>query len=762
MGPLFIQGQGAITALGHDAVRTVASLRGGLDGLVKIPFAGALGLDLRAAPVRGYAEGILGAARFGALAAKALRECLATVPPEEADGVLVILGLPPPERPGLPADLAYSVPASLEAKLGLPARSVRVVAGGRTAVFAALREASSALESGVRACIVGGVDSLVIPETLRGLCAQGLIAEEYDGFFPGEAAAFVRVGRSNGLGPWGRPAAAILGVGEATEPADGTAAAPLVGLGMSRAMRSAMLDAGRPEAAVGMCINAVNGARSLFEDEAHARVRFLKSPRERMESWHLASHLGETGAAYGALALIWAAAAFELGFAPAQGALVSAPDGARRAAAFVWGADSIITTRQGAPMASLAVAALQKTALIESTALDASDPGIRLGAIDDVHTSLAERDMERLASLLVVRNARLVADSSWIDVEAFETRILSHFDALSWSWTIARPLALEALEGEPEEASAAALLLGSRQTERSDVDRLLKAASASDDLGLAVVGSLSLCPRFTGEPLLHRLFDRDPAGASAALRGLTLAQWLTPQWLESVRPRVPSEATPAWVCALGAAGVGTGGGDAVLQWLRASAEALDANELLGAVALTPVLDRQWFPREAASLARGPEALAFACMRAGEAVLPIVLRAGLGTPEAAIALGWSGEVQATPHLLDALSSDDEEMVAAAARALARMNGTWPTVDRKPTLDRAAWEKALAATPRSSERIRGGRPWSRASARAALGDRRTPAVDRLVLAWEHAILNGTPLPLHPHQWVAAQRRRLDEAG
>ena len=40
-----------------------------------------------------------------------------------------------------------------------------------------------------------------------------MLKEEWDGFIPGEAAAFIRVSGKPGIGCWGRPAVAIAGVG---------------------------------------------------------------------------------------------------------------------------------------------------------------------------------------------------------------------------------------------------------------------------------------------------------------------------------------------------------------------------------------------------------------------------------------------------------------------------------------------------------------------------------------------------------------------
>ena len=64
---------------------------------------------------------------------------------------------------------------------------------------------------------------------------------------------------------------------------------------------------------IGLRINDINGSRAAFEDDAMATTRFYRSPREGvLDVWHLGSYLGETGAAAGAIELIWGASMGEL------------------------------------------------------------------------------------------------------------------------------------------------------------------------------------------------------------------------------------------------------------------------------------------------------------------------------------------------------------------------------------------------------------------------------------------------------------------
>ena len=85
MKKLYIVAAGAITALGHDALHTVASLRSGLDRFKEIPFLGESGDNLQVARVEGYAEALGGIHRYVALALKALRSCLAGLSPRDRE-----------------------------------------------------------------------------------------------------------------------------------------------------------------------------------------------------------------------------------------------------------------------------------------------------------------------------------------------------------------------------------------------------------------------------------------------------------------------------------------------------------------------------------------------------------------------------------------------------------------------------------------------------------------------------------------------------
>jgi 3-oxoacyl-[acyl-carrier-protein] synthase-1 len=779
MIPLFVKGLGAVTAVGLDAPRTFASLRGGMDGLVETPFAGVMGQDLRVAPVRGYAEGVLGRQRFKALAARALSECLSSLGDTTATPLPVFLGLPIADRPGVDEDLEPYLCDRLERHCAMPRGTIQAISSGRTAVFAALRKAEDALNGGVETCIVGGVDSLLDPFDLRHFSKRGDLAEEYDGYRPGEGACFVALSRRVNFGFWGRKPAAILGIGEALETASGSSQAPLVGAGMATAMRTALSDARAAESAIGLFVNAVNGTRREFEDEAHARIRLLRTPRAELATWHVASFLGETGAAYGALALLWASSALELDVSTAPGVLLSAAQGPMRAAVFLQRPARDAWTQHEAPAISVWEPAVHGVSRIGSTHTIDGDPGIRLSGIDDRHRHLAERDFDELASLMMLRQGHLDSSSAWTDIADFERRALAHLDALAWSGDAARELAKAAAEGEPEEAGSAVLVLCSAAPRGDEIDVLLRACAQSEEHRAYVASHAALAARRSAEPLLHRLLEVDGESAREALRGLTVAGWLTPDWIMKIAPRfaVPCE---EFVVACGALGVADYGRGAA-RWLMSLEGPLPTEVTLAALTLEPA--STWLSQmpTAQLIERAPEAAALVALQNGESLWSKLGADPLPTSGAMIALGWSGETDATPLLLAGLD-EDEAVAEEAARALARIYGVHPleTIERpasgedegsttapdqpvdhvdRLSLDRTQWSTLLQSRAvRPSERLRAGKKWGKYAARESFGHDETACTDRTVLFWEHALMNGQRIPVHPRQWVAAQRRLL----
>ena len=419
MRPVHLVDCGAITAIGHDAARTVASLRSGQEGFADLSFLGKSGAQLKGARVQGYAEGLLGYARYEALAMRALRPLIERISAPERRFATVIVGLPHRDRPGVPMGLAKALCTALARRLELDPARVLSMEEGRTSVFAGLKHPGF-LEDETSHPIIGGVDVLTDPATLDGLSERGDLKEEWDGYFPGEAAAFVRLSSRRGPGYWGRPASRITGIGLGIEKSTGSSDDPIVGRGLTQALRAAAADANITDNDVGLRINDLSGMRVGFEDDGMAYARFYRTIGQRViDVWHLGSYVGETGAAAGALALIWAAAAAELELVAPAPIMITCSEASRRAAVVLQPPSA------GQPAPGYARGRVSRTRIELNPRpvreeIEEPDPGLFIAELDDTPRELVTRDLDEVASLILVREGHLEAiDAPWADIAGF-------------------------------------------------------------------------------------------------------------------------------------------------------------------------------------------------------------------------------------------------------------------------------------------------------------------------------------------------------
>lgn len=788
---LHVVASGCASALGLDSPRTVASLRAGTRAFRLIPFWGRDEEDLLAAPIRGFAEGITDVERYVALAEHAVRPCWDALPPGVRAQAPIYVGLPVPDRIGVPVELRDRFVALFAARLGARRQQIFPLMQGRTAVFVALRQALiDARQGKLSDVLVGGVDCLVNPSSLRGLSAQGKLKESWDGFIPGEAAAFLRLSTAGQLGSWGGQPAGVRGCGIAIDEADGTAENPRVGVGVCAAMRSAVEDAGVSEPAVNFWHNDVSGARADFEDAAMGFARFFRAPRDSIPMSHLASFLGETGAAAGALALLWASASTELGFCTADGLLLSASEGPNRAAIFVAGGKPSATAKARAHAASLGEPLLRE-AVIEPAPLP-STQGLHLTEVDDLHGALIVNNFGELAWLCQLRqHHHAESGDPWGDIAGFETRLLAHLDALLWSGSQAQQLAWERFDSEDlDDVPAAAMLLLCQPLSAVDEQRLLETVTASPLRAAAIGSVLPHLPRQAAEPLLRGLLmHQNPSLCIVGLHALSQSGPAQQGTHSSAAPcQTPSLEQPdgllrAALFAQAAAGtLQRADGESFLLRVLAMAELPSE----GSPWLAPLITADTLARHGATLiAQAPLALALAGLRDGRSLLARLERDFDWLPVQLLdAIGWSGETVAQGLLLRHLQAPQPAQRSRAAEALQRIYGCGPL--RKVRLpstpledelelgepqgrgrerlclseDPTEWERALYALPAAAERaiLRHGRPWHRASSLDHLARPALAFAERMTAAWEYAVVNRAALPLHPAWFISRQLRAL----
>ena len=779
MNSISIQGVGAVTALGLDAERTVASLRSGLDAFGKLPYWGESEKDLQVARIKGFAEGVFGVRRYEALAMRALVPALGDLPVDRRSHVVLFLGLPRVTRPGVPAKLAQHLVPTLARRLGLPLANVRPIAAGRASAFLGLQEAASLCPRGYD-CLVGGVDCLVNPASLTGLSKAHLLKEEWDGFIPGEAAAFVRLSSQRADGPWGPTASLVAGIGSSTERADGTAEHPLVGAGVSQAFRAAASGAGITDADVDLCINDVNGARAAFEDESYGWVRFFRSQRadDFLEVLHTASYVGEVGAAVGGLSLVWGSATLDLGFRAAKHLLLSASDGDARTAVVLRAG-----SRRGGSEANRSLAEFEvgTGALVlhrperAARATVEDDVGLKVAGIDLGNRGFLAENLSALGSLFaVIKSHHETGSDPWQDLASFEDRFIAHADALGWGGDDARAIADRQLASdEPDEAAAAALVIMSFPHEASVRAAIVDAARKSADHAAWIQEGCLHAPPSTAGPLLWSMLE-DPTLAPGALDTARAAGMLRLEHLDAWLQRRDPAFGRAMIRAYGWLGA-RDRWPAVADLLTGQEGPWDTETLLAALATSPN-GRDVFERVGVrTFAESPIAWTFHCLRSGHEVTPHVGSIGLEPPLPVIeALGWSGESGAQGLLLGALQHESEPVRVAAARSLRRIYGHSPEerVDvpdennpagkvrvRRLAENADTWRPLLAQTHRP---MRYGRAMNPRSAIETLSRPENGTRERTLAAWEHVLRTGARPSFHPRQLVRRQRSELLKLG
>jgi 3-oxoacyl-[acyl-carrier-protein] synthase-1 len=302
---LAVQSIGTFTPVGRYAGATMGSLRCASQRMREFPFMTPDGEPLVASAVdlspsgEAMNEGALYLDRLVAMGAFALKECV-----QDA-------GAPLPPLPLLlcaPEKEAFDVPWGQVAPLmahhagvALDLAHSALFASGRASVVQALAHAQQLLQRGqARACLVGGVDSLVQAPRLAPLIREERVryALNRQGFIPGEGAAFLLVDGNGGQ----HTHACISGVGIAAETRTRASSSPNSGAELARAMRAALADARRGIEELTFLAHDCSGERFGFKEfaSAIARVRIKK-----LERWTATISMGEMGAAIGPLTVAY-------------------------------------------------------------------------------------------------------------------------------------------------------------------------------------------------------------------------------------------------------------------------------------------------------------------------------------------------------------------------------------------------------------------------------------------------------------------------
>jgi 3-oxoacyl-[acyl-carrier-protein] synthase-1 len=276
-----------------------------------------------------------GRTKLAKMAARTIEECLRDVPREEWADVPLLLCVAEATRPGRVAGVDGNLFADIQRELQVEFSSQsRIVPSGRTSVFAAMSHARRLLDGNSAPCVlIAATDSLLTAQTLRNYerAERLLTSANSNGFVPGEGAAAILIGAAD--------AAARLycaGLGFASEPATIDSEVPLRGEGLSSAIKAALADAGCHLQDISVRIADLSGEHYYFKEASLALSRILRQRREKLDLWHPAECIGESGATSGLATIVVADAACRKGYAPGPNILChGSDDGSQRAAAIL-------------------------------------------------------------------------------------------------------------------------------------------------------------------------------------------------------------------------------------------------------------------------------------------------------------------------------------------------------------------------------------------------------------------------------------------
>lgn len=361
-----VTGVGMVSSIGPDVVTSCAAARAGLIRLSELDLEVVDEETLENVPlvghtVRGLSDGFEGLGRLISLGAVALKDLLtySGLQPQDRTRKAFFLHLPDDYYDrmhfkgnvlndigdsGLQEKVALLrqeevlgrrehiqkslMPRLLElCGLAIPEQARFYSFGGPAGFVGALGTASELLRTGgVQQCILGGIDSYVQREMVEMLYGLGLVRtpQNTEGFFPGEAAAFVLLERLDAAGARGARVEGLLrSPFSAKEPFDRFSEEAPLGRALSQVMTSVLESINGQKEELALAIGNLNGDAYRAKDFGNAllRMRAAGFPAD-FHLWTPAMSFGEVGAATGPISICLGIRALQRGYAPSQHILI--------------------------------------------------------------------------------------------------------------------------------------------------------------------------------------------------------------------------------------------------------------------------------------------------------------------------------------------------------------------------------------------------------------------------------------------------------
>ncbi|MBN1961013.1 MAG: hypothetical protein JW841_08700 [Deltaproteobacteria bacterium] len=275
------------------------------------------------------------------LGGAALQEVLTDVENTAAIPVFVALPAKPKNKLNKPLADSFVAELAIQAQVEIDIANSKMFCNGRAGFFLALKEARQRLASpqGPNFIIVGGVDSYLDPYLISHLLIvekRILATDVFDGFRPGEGAAFLLLASENGLKAFAdKPLATLAGIGIGSESGHLFSSEPYLGEGLSQAFDD--LFANTSSLSEGEKVQTVfagfNGEHLFSKEWGVGFMRHHQYINEKYRIEHPAECFGDAGAALPAIMAGCAAAGLQEGDIEGPVLLWAASDGSERGAA---------------------------------------------------------------------------------------------------------------------------------------------------------------------------------------------------------------------------------------------------------------------------------------------------------------------------------------------------------------------------------------------------------------------------------------------
>jgi 3-oxoacyl-[acyl-carrier-protein] synthase I len=345
-----IIGLGASTAIGRTVWSSAAAARAGVAGFSEHPFLiDTAGEPVRVARASWLGADVRGSERYARLLLPAIEQALEVLSMDTLQrGPRVGLALAlPPERPGRPAALVPALLAAIAARYPDQFVEIRTFESGHAASYLALEAAMTGLAAAaVDVCLVAGVDTYFVPETLEWLEAvdqlhgAGRLNNAW-GFVPGEGAGAVLIGLERLAHELGGPSyGTITGLGIARETRLIKTAAVCTGDGLTEAFRAALVGL-EPGARVHNVFCDLNGDPYRADEYAFSVLRTKEHFRAASDFVAPADCWGDVGAASGPLHIALAVISHRKRYSKGDVSLAwASSDGGERGAALIRAAEA--------------------------------------------------------------------------------------------------------------------------------------------------------------------------------------------------------------------------------------------------------------------------------------------------------------------------------------------------------------------------------------------------------------------------------------